>query len=166
MVGAVHFVWGLNGPVATMAGQVQAESSWNNAARSAYASGLAQFTPSTADWASKTWPDLGPAQPLEPAWALRALAQYDQYLFVRNITDSPCDQWGFTLSAYNGGQGNLNKDKALAKDPTRWFGSVELHSKRNAQAFAENRAYPRKILLNYQQLYVSWGPTVSCQGIH
>jgi soluble lytic murein transglycosylase-like protein len=163
-----RFVWGLSAPVATMAGQIEAESSWDTTARSVYASGLAQFTPSTADWISRRFPEtLSLNNPLEPQWAIRALAIYDKYLYDRQSTASDaCNQWGFTLSAYNGGEGNLNRDKTLTKqsggDTNRWFGSVERYSSRSPSAMTENRLYPSKILSHLQYKYALWGPLTPC----
>lgn len=157
-------MWGLNAPIAAFAGQIEQESSWNKDAKSTFASGLAQFTPATAADISKRYPDLSSNQPLEPAWALRALARYDKELYLRyqdSVDD--CNRWGFTLSAYNGGAGWVDRDKKLSVTPNKWFDGVELRSKRSPAAFAENRSYPRKILLQKQHHYTSWGLAVSCQ---
>lgn len=162
-----RLVWGLNGPLATMAAQVHQESSWNPDARSPYANGLAQFTPATATWISQTYPDLAGNQPYEPEWAFRALARYDKLLYDhQQSATTECDRWAFTLSGYNGGEGNVTKDQRLAaskgRDSHRWFDQVELASTRSASAFTENRAYPKRILLVLQPIYQSWGPMVHC----
>jgi soluble lytic murein transglycosylase-like protein len=168
LVANVRVVWGLNGPIATMAAQVHQESGWNPNAKSIYAGGLAQFTPDTADWISKKYADaLGTNQPYEPAWALRALAQYDKYLYdIMPFAATDCDRWAFTLSAYNGGAGWVTRDRTLATqngvDSRRWWNNVELYSKRSVAATKENRGYPRRILLTIQPLYTSWGPSIQC----
>lgn len=168
LVANVRVVWGLNGPVATMAAQVHQESGWNPNAKSAYAGGLAQFTPATADWISNKYAaDLGPNQPYNPAWALRALARYDKYLYdTMPFAATDCDRWAFTLSAYNGGAGWVNRDRALATqngaDSRRWWSNVELYSKRSVAATKENRGYPRRILLLIQPRYTPWGVGVEC----
>lgn len=164
-----RFVFGLNSPVAVLAAQVHQESGWRADAQSKYAGGLAQFTPSTADWISRKFPyDLGENQPLNPAWALRALARYDKFLYDRQPgAATECDRWAFTLSGYNGGEGWVNRDKRLAvangKDPTRWWEHVELFSPRAAWALKENRDYPRRILLRHQPLYLQWGLGITCE---
>lgn len=169
LVGNARFVWGMNAPIAVMASQVHQESGWRADARSAYASGLTQFTPATADWISAKFADeLGDNQPLNPSWALRALARYDKFLYDRQRTAATdCDRWAFTLSAYNGGEGWVNRDRALAAQrgatPNRWWGHVEKHSPRGAAAFTENRNYPRRILLVRQPPYRAWGPGVNCE---
>lgn len=168
LIANVHAVWGLNGPVAAMAAQVHQESGWNPDAKSPYAGGLAQFTPDTADWISKKYASaLGTNQPYEPAWALRALAQYDKYLYdTMSFAATDCDRWAFTLSAYNGGAGWVNRDRVLATqngaDSRRWWGNVEHYTKRAAWAKKENRGYPHRILLLIQPRYTSWGPSVEC----
>lgn len=167
VISNVRLVWGLNGPVATVSGQIEAESSWKPDARSPYAAGLAQVTPDTAEWLSAKYHDLYRADPLEPAWAIRALARYDFYLWSRqpNAVDD-CNRWAFTLSAYNGGEGWVNRDKALAaahgSNTQKWWENVEKWSPRSEAAFTENRAYPRSILFNRQQHYITWGPVVIC----
>lgn len=169
LVRSAHADWGLDAPIATLAAQVHQESRWNAAARSAVgAQGLAQFMPATAAWMADLYPTtLGTGQPLSPSWALRALVAYDRWLYQRNQAASDCDRWGFVLSAYNGGQGWVNRDRALAAakgaDVRAWFDSVErVNAGRSAANFRENRTYPRRILVAWEPLYVSagWGAGV------
>lgn len=168
LIGSARLVWGLNAPIAVMAAQVHQESGWRPDAKSAYAGGLAQFTPATAEWISGRYADLGDNAPYDPGWALLALARYDKYLFDRQTTAATaCDRWAFTLAAYNGGEGWITRDRRLAAmhgaDPLRWWGHVERHSPRAAWAFKENRDYPRRILRERQPLYTAWGPGVGCE---
>jgi soluble lytic murein transglycosylase-like protein len=167
--------WGLEAPVALFAAQVHQESGWREDARSPVgALGLAQFMPGTAAWIAKLYPaGLADAAPLDARWALRALVTYNRWLWERltEFRDDGLHRWGATLSAYNGGLGNVRKDRQLARtdpagageraamrgvlklrdscDPavSRWFCCVEHHSNRSAAAFRENREYPRRILL-------------------
>ena len=165
LVRNARLVWGMDAPIATFAGQVHQESWWKNGARSAYAGGLAQFTPDTADWIGGVFPDLAERQPYNPAWALRALVRYDHYLWERvPATAPPCDRMAFVLSAYNGGEGWVQRDRKVARaagaDVSRWFGNVERFNAGRAPAmFAENRGYPRSILLRWEPLYAAagWG---------
>jgi soluble lytic murein transglycosylase-like protein len=159
--------WGLEAPVALFAAQIHQESGWREDARSPMgALGLAQFMPGTAAWIAQLYPaDLGDGAPLDARWALRALVTYDLWLWERltEFRDDGLHRWGATLSAYNGGLGNVRKDRQLAAlrggpscDPavSRWFCftqsedelCVEHHSNRSAAAFRENREYPRRIL--------------------
>jgi soluble lytic murein transglycosylase-like protein len=158
--------WGLEAPVALFAAQVHQESGWREDARSPVgALGLAQFMPGTAAWIAQLYPaDLGDAAPLDARWALRALVTYDLWLWKRltEFRDDGLHRWGATLSAYNGGLGNVRKDRQLACtelnertdgrmyscDPavSRWFCCVEHRSNRSAAALRENRDYPRRIL--------------------
>lgn len=170
LIANARAVWGLNAPIAILAAQVHQESSWRPDAKSAYAGGLGQFTPATADWISQKFPyELGTNQPFEPDWALRALARYDKFLFDRQSRAATlCDRWAFTLSSYNGGEGWVTKQKAATtragNDATRWFGHVERHRVRAAWAHDENVAYPRAILLRRQPPYRAWGPGVECDA--
>lgn len=170
LVRAAHAGWGLKAPIATLAGQVHQESAWRVEARSPVgAQGLAQFMPATADWMAELYPrSLGPAQPYNPGWALRAMVAYDLWLYARNqAAASECDRWAFVLSGYNGGQGWVNRDRRLASakgaDQLAWFDSVERHNAgRSTANFRENRHYPRAILLRWEPLYAAagWGPGV------
>lgn len=108
-------VWGMDGPIAVFAGQIQQESAWRPDVSSAYAHGLAQFTPDTSAWISERYgAELGDNQPFNPSWALRALVRYDYFLHERIRGDRPCDRWAMVLSAYNGGLGWLLRDKRKA----------------------------------------------------
>src|SRR5690348_7763395 len=133
-----RMVWGMDAPVAAEAAQVQQESGWNPAAHSSVASGLAEFTPATATWISGAYPRVGPAQPYNPSWALRALTTYDYDLWeqtqppaARYLPATACDHMAFALSAYNGGIGWVYRDQALTAkfaadpgQPTRWWRGV------------------------------------------
>ncbi len=156
LIREVRFYWSMDEPVSTFAAQVHQESVWDEDARSPVgASGLAQFMPSTADWISKLYPkDLGENQPLDVRWALRALVMYDKFLYDRVEMD---ELWEGTLSAYNGGLKNLQRDQKLTEettfDPRLWWENVELFSNRAKWAFRENRDYVYKILKKWKHLY-------------
>jgi soluble lytic murein transglycosylase-like protein len=160
-------LWGLTAPVATFAAQIHQESGWRPAARSPYASGLAQFTPATADWISQQYAgELSTNQPLNPSWALRALVTYDRHLWLLIVAVDDCNRMAMTLSAYNGGLGWLLRDISQARlagaDPRKWWNHVERYSRRASWAIAENRGYPRRILLKLERVYAGWGPGVGC----
>lgn len=169
LIRTAHSHWGLDAPVSLFAAQIHQESGWRIDARSpAGAEGLAQFMPATSEWFALRNPrDLTTAQPYNPAWAMRALVLYNQHLFKQIQASSPCQQWAFTLSGYNGGLVWVNRDKALASasgaDPLAWFDSTELYNAgRSKAAFAENRHYPKAIIYRHQPLYVAagWGAGV------
>lgn len=165
---SAHAYWGLNAPLATMAGQVHQESRWQDDAQSPVgAQGLAQFMPATSDWFSTLYPDaIGDNQPFNPGWALRALVLYDRWLFERVSAADICQRWAMTLSAYNGGLGWVYRDKKLASakgaDPLVWFNSIENYSRRADWARRENRGYVRNILTRWEPLYAAkgWGTGV------
>lgn len=172
LVRSAHMVWGLDAPIATFAAQVHQESRWNVYAKSPVgAEGLAQFMPTTTEWIAAAYPKhLAAAQPYNPGWALRALVQYDRWLYSRNQASSQCDHWAMVLSGYNGGQGWVNRDRRLAlasgASELAWFNSIEkFNAGRSASNFKENRHYPRVILLKWESLYVKagWGNGV-CTG--
>lgn len=160
-------IWGLNAPVADFSGQIHQESGWNTMARSPVgASGMAQFMPETATWISELYPELRDNAPYNPMWAIRALVQYDRRLWNSLQAKDKCQRMAFTLSAYNGGQGWVNKDRKLATskglDPSVWFEHVErVNAGRSTANWRENRQYPKSILFNRASLYLQWGPS-SC----
>lgn len=160
-----RLIWGLNAPVATMAAQIEQESRWQVAAVSpAGALGLAQFMPQTATWIAGAYPALGPADPRNPRFALRALATYDKWLWDRVSAADDCHRAAKMLSGYNGGVGWVYKDEQLAGRsglmPALWWGHVEKVNAGRAQAaWIENRAYSRGILLLREGRYIAegWG---------
>ena len=172
---AARQVWGLDAPVATFAAQIHQESRWRaNALSHVGAQGMAQFMPATAAWIAEVYPELaessGQPAPTNPAWALRALVTYDRHLWDRITADNACERMAMTLSAYNGGHGWLRRDRratlAGGADPARWFGHVErFNAGRHADAFAENRSYPRRILGQLEPRYVAagWGHGLRCE---
>ena len=162
----VHTIWGLDAPVAVFAGQLEQESGWNPNVCSAVACGLAQFTGPTAKEVSR---QLGvSADVFNPAWALRAVVAYDRNLYRATEAIDDCNHWAFTLSAYNGGLGNVRRDQRLCSargsdcNPNLWFGGTAAYSNRSAGAYAENRAYILRILGTRQFTYATWGATVPC----
>jgi hypothetical protein len=163
LIRTARVVWGMDAPVAVFAGQIHAESRWNPEAKSPVgALGMAQFMPATAKWMPNIDPELAAPAPKNPAWAIRALIRYDLYLWQRVDAVSDFERMAFTLSAYNGGLGWVNRDKALAEkrglDRRRWFSNVEkVNAGRSAANFRENRRYPSLILEEYQWLYTKWG---------
>ncbi len=156
-----RLVWGLQAPVASLAAQVHQESGWRPDAKSKFANGLAQFTPATADWIDDLYPELGPAQPFNPAWALRALVRYDRHLWERVKAATGCDRMAFALAAYNGGLGWINREKREAAlrglDSMLWWRNVESICLRADWACRENRDYPKRILQLLERRYSSWG---------
>ncbi|MEI7250283.1 transglycosylase SLT domain-containing protein [Pectobacterium versatile] len=167
-------IWGINAPVATFAAQIHQESTWKTNARSPVgAQGLAQFMPATSQWIAEIYPaELGGEQPYNPAWAMRALVQYNRWHWQRiSATASDCDRMAFTLSAYNGGLGWVQRDRRLAAqrglDSARYWDQVErVNAGRSATNFRENRGYPDRIIHRLQPLYAEagWGLGV-CDGI-
>ena len=156
--------WGMDAPIATFAAQIHQESTWREDAVSPVgAQGLAQFMPSTATWMPQVAPETGEPMPFSPSWAIRAMVTYNRWLFRRIGAWTDCDRWAFTLSAYNGGLGWVQRDKALTlakrMDPNKWS-HVALHNAgRSAANFKENRGYPIRILGPLTNLYrvAGWG---------
>jgi soluble lytic murein transglycosylase-like protein len=160
--------FGLSASPARLAAQLHQESGWRDDAQSAYAIGLAQFTPATAKWLPEICPELGGFDPWDAGQSIRAAACYDRWLFDRVGGVTACDQWAFTLSAYNGGLRWVYRDVLLAdangRDDKRWFGHVELMSSRAPWAFRENRDYVTRILLLIEPAYVldGWSGEAVC----
>lgn len=150
----------------TMAAQIHQESYWDPSAQSwVGATGLTQFMPATARDESRRC-GLGLASPLDPAWAIQAQHCYMARLIKRNYEFATgCERIAAGLSGYNGGQGNVNRQRrkwaaAEAKPAgidVDWFGGVENYRVRGRSAHTENRGYPRRILLTLTPQYVAAG---------
>lgn len=104
----VRFVWSIDEPVSTFAAQIRQESGFDETARSSHAGGLAQFTPATAEWIGRAYPELAGGDMFNWKWAIRALVRYDQHLHDRLPDDGR--RWELTLRAYNGGLGWIQKE--------------------------------------------------------
>ena len=162
-----HNVWGIDAPTAVLAAQIHQESRWNKNAKSAFASGLTQFTPDTAKWISGAYPKaLGDNQPLNPQWAMRAQSIYVKRIYDDTDAATRCDQMWKALWAYNGGAGWVVRDERLAAKHganIRIAKEVEPFNAGRAQAFfKENRDYSRVILLKWQPVYSGWGGEITC----
>ncbi|WP_339615229.1 lytic transglycosylase domain-containing protein [uncultured Gilvimarinus sp.] len=171
LVRAARFGFGMDAPIATLAAQVHQESRWQPNAKSPVgAQGIAQFMPATADWMAELYPNtLGPAQPFNPGWALRAMVQYDKWLLARVSSLCECDQWAMVLAAYNGGLGWVYRDsdaaRALgAREPLAWRDIEHNNAGRSAANFKENRHYVRVVLTRFEPQYSGWGRGV-CDGV-
>lgn len=153
--------FGMQAPVARIAAQIHQESAWRTTARSKYAQGLSQFTPTTAAWLPQVCPEVGPADPWDAGWSMRAVVCYDAWLHDRARGATPCDRWAMTLSAYNGGESARDREIRMAyearDDPRQWFGQVERQRSRSAAAWQENRDYVRRILLRLEPAYLAEG---------
>lgn len=178
LIRAAQAEWGLGAPVAVFAAQVHQESGWRpDAVSRVGARGLAQFMPATAAW----WCDsMGlsaqQCQPHNPTWALRALVGYDRYLHDRTPARyAPHDRMWVALRAYNGGLGHWQAEARMAaataaraagasagdglREPTRAQVDAACGQARRAAVHcAENLAYPRRILIQLQPRYATWGP--------
>lgn len=160
--------FGLQASPARHAAQIHQESAWRPTAASAYAQGLAQFTPATAKWLPEVCPELWGFDPWDPSQSIRAAACYNRWLYDRVAGTTDCDRWAFTLSAYNGGLGWVRRDVVMTSahggDDMRWFGQVELNSPRARWAFRENRDYVRRILLMLEPAYIraGWDGAPAC----
>ncbi|MFP1929838.1 transglycosylase SLT domain-containing protein [Lonsdalea quercina] len=163
LIRSARMEWGLSAPVADFAAQLHQESGWNPQAVSPVgAQGLAQFMPATAEWFSGIMPELNTNQTFNPGWAIRALTQYDHWLWERLRGANPCERMAMTLSAYNGGLGWVQRDRRLAEtrglNGQRWFSHVEnVNAGRSAANFRENRHYPQRILKELAPRYLTWG---------
>lgn len=162
-----RYVWGLDAPVAVLAAQIHQESGWNQNAKSAFANGLTQFTPATAEWISGAYPKyLSENNPLSPKWALRAQSIYVKQLYDTSDAATSCDQIWKALWKYNGGAGWVARDERLAAKHganVRIAKEVEpFNAGRNPAMFKENRDYSRAILLKWQPIYTVWGGEIKC----
>lgn len=165
-----HAEWGLNAPIPIFAAQIHQESTWNPSAVSTVgAQGIAQFMPSTAKWlceASGT--PVNQCLPQNPTWAMRALVQYDKWLYDRVWGVNEYDRMWATLRAYNGGLGWWQQE-ALLTPAKRLATREEVDAmcgrhKRHPLHCKENLNYPRRIMNIYQPRYSGWGRIIMQGG--
>lgn len=163
LIREVRYAWGLDGPVAAMAGQIHQESGWRSDAKSPYAVGIAQFTPGTASWLSGLQKSLGSAAPLDAGWSIRAMVAYDQLLYkgVRTA-DTECDRWLYALSDYNGGSGWRISRQAHSATPGDYFLTSVINPGITKANQRQNEGYPVRIVLTLQPVYASWGTKQIC----
>jgi membrane-bound lytic murein transglycosylase MltF len=163
--------WGLAASPARLAAQIQQESGWNAHAESRFAQGLAQFTPATSKWLPSVCPEVGRPDPWNPSWSIAAAACYDAWLYrlqrpMRGAL-AECSRWAFVLRAYNGGTSWLILERRMAitngANPDDWR-EVERFRARSQWAHRENRAYPRRILLALEPMYLraGWPGEAAC----
>lgn len=156
-------VWGLDAPLAALAAQIHQESGWNCEAKSwVGALGCAQFMPGTAADMAKRYPaSLHPVNPRNPRWAFRAQAQYMLDLYRGRGAlgaANACERFAFALASYNGGEGWVLRDRALADarglPRGYFFGATQIvNAGRRADAKRENADYPERILNQLEARY-------------
>ncbi|GMT42518.1 MAG: lysozyme [bacterium] len=163
LIRQVRFYWGMEQEVSTFAAQIKQESNWNPSARSPYATGLTQFTPKTAGWILKAYPNLqrgverGSDVRLDWKWAIRAMVQYDFHLYSRLANREIAGAsrsyiWILTLRAYNGGIGWIYRELASCQNL-----DFDCCSRfRSKKACKENLEYPKKIITRWKPIYAGW----------
>ncbi len=162
LVREAQAVYGLRAPIPMFAGQMRQESScradvtaWDNGR------GLAQFMDGTTKQITQSYPDLGPADPYNPKWAIRALVRYDGWIFDRVKGDTACDRWAATLKGYNAGPGYVQQAQRVSPQPGVWFGVTEhVKTRQSPQNFEYSRTYPRKIIFTHQPRFAAWGQSI------
>lgn len=161
-----QFVYGLNAPVPMFAAQIEQESGWRPGITAwDNGRGLAQFMDPTADTVVKLYPELGRPEPYNPAWAMRALVRYDEWIFARVKGVDECHKWAAALKSYNAGLGYVQQAQRTSAQPGIWFGVTEfVPTRQSPKNFEHSRLYPRWILLKRQPSYVGWG-RYTCEGM-
>jgi soluble lytic murein transglycosylase-like protein len=153
---------GIGAPSPLYMAQIRQESSCREGV-TAYDNGrgLAQFMDGTSKQVSSLYPELGPPDPYNPRWAIRALIRYNGWIYQRVKGKDPCHRWGATLKGYNAGPGYVIKAQTKSPDPLVWFGVTEfVPTQQSPENFEYSRTYPRKILFKHQPIYAALGTTV------
>jgi hypothetical protein len=146
-------------PIIIFDKQIKAESAWKEQAirleRSGVTSyGLLQVLDVTFEEMKKKHPTLlngEPVQMLQARWGIRAGILYNKQMYnLCSFAQTEMARWCMALSSYNGGFGNLQRDRKLteknAHNKNLWFSHVEKFSKRSQWAFKINRCYVKEIL--------------------
>ena len=161
LVRAAQGVWGMDAPVSLLASQIHAESGWRPGAVSpAGARGLAQFIDATAADVARRYGG-GPASPFDPRWAMTAQSRYMRELHgAVNGAANESERMAFALAAYNGGMRWVQRRRAASPTPERCFNAAcDINPGITAANQRENRAYPRRIILELLPRYhaAGWG---------
>ena len=162
LIRTARSVWGMDAPIAAFAAQIAQESGWRaDVVSRVGAQGLSQFMPATTKWIAGLDAELRDAQPFNPAWAMRAMVVYDQWLYQRAPAHyAPRDRMWVSLRGYNGGLGHWQQEAARTgvAQPTREQVDAACGKARRAAAHCpENLGYPHRILDVLQPVYASWG---------
>lgn len=164
LIREAHFEFGMDAPIAVLAGQITQESGWKPDVCSKYACGLAQFTPATAKWLSGAY-GLGAAEPLSPSWALKALVTYDKALHDgANPADTDCDRWQFGLSDYNGGSKWRIRRQQSSPKPGDFAVTSAINPGISAGNQQQNQEYPFRIVWRWQVMFLDWTGSTVCIG--
>jgi len=161
-----HYFKGLTAPIPMYAAQIEQESGWRPGI-TAWDSGrgLSQFMDPTTSTIVKLYPDLGPGQPYNPIWAMRALVRYDDWLSKKVQGDDDCETAGAALTSYNAGLGYTQQAQKKSAQPGVWFGVTELvHTRQSPKNFEYSRKYPHWILFKRQTKYKQWGRVTCDRG--
>jgi soluble lytic murein transglycosylase-like protein len=160
-------VYGPDAPVPALLGQMRQESSCRaDVTAGDLGRGIAQFMDGTSRQVSTMFPELGPPQPYNATWAIRALVRYDSWIGKRVKARDECERWGALLKGYNAGPGYVQQAQTKSPDPSIWFGLTEYVPTRQSPVnFEYSRTYPRKILLKHQPRYAGLGRLVCPNGV-
>lgn len=172
LIGEARHAFGLKAPISSFAAQIHQESFWTAHAESRVgAQGMAQFMPGTAKWIVRLYPELWPAHPYSPRWAIRAMVRYDRHLWdvvwrqheIKPVDD--CHTFAMVLSSYNGGSGWLDKRRKRSEHPGLCFdvghrrGSCSINPGIKPSNQKENAGYSYRILKELEPRYLvhGWG---------
>ena len=159
--------FGLQVPISTFAAQLEQESAFRpDVVSYVGARGIAQFMPATAAWISDAYPYLGPANPLNPQWAIRAMVRYNRHLWdeVGGLGATDCDRMCYVLGSYNGGARWMKRRALMSENPGQCLGeTAEINPGITEDNQKQNAGYSRRILLDLEPRYLvaGWGPA-SC----
>jgi len=161
LVRAAQDVWGMDAPVSLLAAQIHVESLWRaDAVSPAGAQGLTQFMRGTAADVARRYGG-GPPNPFDPRWAMTAQSRYLHELHGAIAgAANPSERMAFALAAYNGGARWVQRRRAASPTPGRCFNAAcDINPGIRPAAQAENRGYPRRIILDLLPRYhaAGWG---------
>jgi len=157
-----QFIYGINAPVAMFLGQIKQESGGDEKVTASDGGmGLTQFMKGTVEQVVRSYPELGPASPYSPVWAIRAQIRFMDWNRKRVKGVNVCEQFGAALKAYNAGLGYPQRAQKKSETPDIWFGKTEyINPGQSPKNFVYSQKYPRWILFKYQPQFAIFGGVI------
>jgi len=154
-----QFVYGINAPVAMFLAQIKQESGGDEKVTASDGGmGLTQFMKGTVEQVVRSYPELGPSNPYNPVWAIRAQIRFMGWIKARVKGANDCEKFGAAFKGYNAGLGYAQRAQKKSDTPDIWFGKTEyINPGQSPKNFLYSQKYARWILFKWQPQFATFG---------